>query len=531
MSEEQTELIELRRKVAKLEKKLSTQHDAATNSVSINNQPKIPSPPSILKPSASSTFLHPISRSTSPVSFAPPHQLVHGASDLSKKLNPPKTHVAGTGTFYFDDDDSILAAGHAQAKVGRVYPPNHQKSEHHCSSDENDFPNENVNVFDFPMETSLDSSLDSSNDSSSIDVTVAVQPSPIPIPIPTPTPTPNFPVTPPKTPAGVNRTKPPGQDEPDKTTSDIFSPHNISQGACLEKFGYAPGEIVNKVRSAQNTSRLLHIPKSNRLLQLFSEHVISEHEDRLIRYLLARDDKNTLACLIWIESNGITKKTIEKFRNDLKFNLNNFKNSPQKEGHSGLFFNSGDDDSNEEPVRPDTAMDLSYTSEDMNKENELHMTVDDVNRDIDNFQNRNSNSNSNSNNNNNNNNNSSNNNSNNNNNNNNPPSSIPQTIPFQNLIHKVLVKIATRLRELGPSTRQKVILVGSGVYNPLHRLHLRMFYLARQFLEGHSHFEVLGGIVSPSHSTAVRQKFRQKPKEIIPPKHRLAMARLSVGDR
>ena len=196
-----------------------------------------------------------------------------------------------------------------------------------------------------------------------------------------------------------------------------------------------------------------------------------------------------------------------------------------------MFFNSGDDDSNEEPVRPDTAMDLSYTSEDMNKENELHMTVDDVNRDIDNFQNRNSNSNSNSNNNNNNNNNSSNNNSNNNNNNNNPPSSIPQTIPFQNLIHKVLVKIATRLRELGPSTRQKVILVGSGVYNPLHRLHLRMFYLARQFLEGHSHFEVLGGIVSPSHSTAVRQKFRQKPKEIIPPKHRLAMARLSVGDR
>jgi len=87
------------------------------------------------------------------------------------------------------------------------------------------------------------------------------------------------------------------------------------------------------------------------------------------------------------------------------------------------------------------------------------------------------------------------------------------------------------MRELGPrNTRQKVILVGSGIYNPLHRLHLRMFYLARQFLEGHSHFEVLGGIVSPSHPTAVRQKFRQKPKEIIPPKHRLAMARAAVGD-
>ena len=86
----------------------------------------------------------------------------------------------------------------------------------------------------------------------------------------------------------------------DPTTSDIFSPHNISQGACLEKFGYAPGEIVNK---------------------LYSEHVINEHEDRMIRYLLARDDKNILSCLIWIESNGITKKTIERFRKELKLNL------------------------------------------------------------------------------------------------------------------------------------------------------------------------------------------------------------------
>ena len=57
-----------------------------------------------------------------------------------------------------------------------------------------------------------------------------------------------------------------------------------------------------------------------------------------------------------------------------------------------------------------------------------------------------------------------------------------------------------------------------------------MFYLARQFLESKSNFEVLGGIVSPCHPTLVRQKFRQRPKEIVPPKHRLAMARLSVGD-
>jgi nicotinic acid mononucleotide adenylyltransferase len=112
-----------------------------------------------------------------------------------------------------------------------------------------------------------------------------------------------------------------------------------------------------------------------------------------------------------------------------------------------------------------------------------------------------------------------------------PTDSIEPVVPFKLVIHKVLVKIALRLRELGPNCkREKVILVGSGCYNPLHRLHLRMFYLARSFLENHSHFEVLGGIVSLNHQTTVRQKFRQKPKEIIPTKHRLSMARLAVGD-
>ena len=117
------------------------------------------------------------------------------------------------------------------------------------------------------------------------------------------------------------------------------------------------------------------------------------------------------------------------------------------------------------------------------------------------------------------------------NNNNNVPSPMGRPkVALQQVIHKVLVKIAMRIRELGHTGKEKVILIGSGLYNPLHRLHLRMFYLARQFLEMHSNFEVLGGIVSPSHPTSVRQKFRQKPKEIIPPKHRLAMARVSVGD-
>jgi nicotinic acid mononucleotide adenylyltransferase len=269
-----------------------------------------------------------------------------------------------------------------------------------------------------------------------------------------------------KTPAGVSRVPQPSLRVEGAKTSDIISKQNLSQGACLEKFGYAPGEIVNK---------------------LCHEHVINEQEDRVIRYLLARDDRNLLENLIYIENNGITKASIERFRRHLDVHLGAVIKSPvaRRRSESGQNFfgepnisdngdsnNSASFEENKAPERPNTAL---PAKEDGDPEE--------------------------------------------------------TKAPFQIVLHKVLAKIALRLKELGPNnTRQKVILVGSGTYNPLHRLHLRMFYLARQFLEGHSHFEVLGGIVSPSHPTAVRQKFRQKPKEIIPPKHRLAMARAAVGD-
>ena len=41
---------------------------------------------------------------------------------------------------------------------------------------------------------------------------------------------------------------------------------------------------------------------------------------------------------------------------------------------------------------------------------------------------------------------------------------------------------------------------------------------------------MLGGIISPGHATQVRSRNRARPMEIIPPKHRLAIARASVGE-
>ncbi|CAM9545854.1 unnamed protein product [Chrysoparadoxa australica] len=78
--------------------------------------------------------------------------------------------------------------------------------------------------------------------------------------------------------------------------------------------------------------------------------------------------------------------------------------------------------------------------------------------------------------------------------------------------------------------RPKALLVGSAGLNPIHRLHLRYFYLARLFLEDRMGMNVIGAALSPSHPTLVRQRLRARPCEIIPPKHRLAMARAAVGE-
>lgn len=116
-----------------------------------------------------------------------------------------------------------------------------------------------------------------------------------------------------------------------------------------------------------------------------------------------------------------------------------------------------------------------------------------------------------------------------------PTASVKSFRPFQRVpvIDQVFVKVAQRIMELPRQRllgRTQVILVGSGAYNPIHKLHLRMFYIARKYLEEHTEFDVLGGLISPHHATEVRSRCRQRPREIIPPRHRLAMARLAVGD-
>jgi hypothetical protein len=99
----------------------------------------------------------------------------------------------------------------------------------------------------------------------------------------------------------------------------------------------------------------------------------------------------------------------------------------------------------------------------------------------------------------------------------------------------VLSKIARRLHEVTSkfsieklSKIKFAVLIGSGSYNPLTRIHLRTYYLAKQYLETKVGFLVLGSLLSPAHSVTVRERYRTNPLEILPAPHRLAIAQLLV---
>ena len=99
----------------------------------------------------------------------------------------------------------------------------------------------------------------------------------------------------------------------------------------------------------------------------------------------------------------------------------------------------------------------------------------------------------------------------------------------------VCSKIARRLRDFltkyKPSAmgvRKFAVLVGNGSFNPLTRMHLRSYFVAKQYLEATANMIVLGSLLSPAHGMSVREKYRTNQSEIIPSPHRLAMAQVSL---
>ena len=100
--------------------------------------------------------------------------------------------------------------------------------------------------------------------------------------------------------------------------------------------------------------------------------------------------------------------------------------------------------------------------------------------------------------------------------------------------YNVTAKILKRLNELkssGVEALKYAVLIGSGSFNPLTRMHLRRYYVAKQYLENsHLSYTVLGCLLSPAHATSVRERYKTNSNEIIPGPHRLAMAQMLVED-
>ena len=101
----------------------------------------------------------------------------------------------------------------------------------------------------------------------------------------------------------------------------------------------------------------------------------------------------------------------------------------------------------------------------------------------------------------------------------------------------VCMKIGRRLRDFlikyDPSkmgVRRFAVIVGSGSCNPLTRMHLRTYFLAKQYLESRSDMVVLGSLLAPAHISVVRKRYRTCQSEILPCPHRLAIAQLCVQD-
>lgn len=79
--------------------------------------------------------------------------------------------------------------------------------------------------------------------------------------------------------------------------------------------------------------------------------------------------------------------------------------------------------------------------------------------------------------------------------------------PKNPLISNTVVARVKEVLQNGEEKRPKVLMVGSGTFNPVHKLHIRRFYLARNFLEVH---KGVRNIVLPSplqHSLVVFTRY------------------------
>ena len=89
---------------------------------------------------------------------------------------------------------------------------------------------------------------------------------------------------------------------------------------------------------------------------------------------------------------------------------------------------------------------------------------------------------------------------------------VPAYKHTYNVCQKMEERLAEHLMRQGRKrSRNRLrlgVIIGSGSCNPLTRMHMRRFYLAKQHLESRSDMFILGSLVSPVHHTVVRERYR-----------------------
>lgn len=69
-----------------------------------------------------------------------------------------------------------------------------------------------------------------------------------------------------------------------------------------------------------------------------------------------------------------------------------------------------------------------------------------------------------------------------------------------------LEKLIKNLKNIKDSKQKKAVLIATGSFNPVHKMHINMFEIAKKYLENEHNYKVIAGFVSPSHDLYVKKK-------------------------
>ena len=92
----------------------------------------------------------------------------------------------------------------------------------------------------------------------------------------------------------------------------------------------------------------------------------------------------------------------------------------------------------------------------------------------------------------------------------------------QSLIAKVQINLKTM-----PKNKEPAILIATGTFSPVHRMHIKNFVMAKQFMDENTKYYVVGGFISPTHYDYCQIKLRD---EAVESNHRINLLNLGINE-